>query len=205
MRYNFKNGMSSSLLRHVRTGMLKRCYNTKRLDYPRYGGRGITVCEEWKKSPTIFFEWALASGYKKGLSIERIDNDGPYSPENCRWATKEEQANNKRDSYIITYKGKAQTLSCWAAELNLPYKTLFHRLAYLNWSVERTFTTPILEKKKNDNLTCLLFFRGESKKLIEWSKILNIPYSTLRARLRNNWSIEKALTTPIRKTRRLYE
>lgn len=181
----------------IRKGMIQRCYNPNNPRYKNYGGRGIEIYKEWIDNKLTFLEWAVASGYKEGLTIERIDNNKGYTPENCRWATWTEQANNKESSYIVTYIGKSQTLSYWAIELNLPYKTLFYRLAYLKWSVKRAFTTPILEKKKNNNLTCPLFFRGESKKLIEWSKILNIPYRTLRARIKRGWSIEKTLSTSL--------
>ena len=91
MKYETKNNR----IYRIYWGMRTRCYNAKDHNYPRYGGRGITICEEWLNDSETFKDWSLANGYRDDLSIDRIDNDGNYEPSNCRWATFEQQQENK--------------------------------------------------------------------------------------------------------------
>ena len=121
--------------------MRVRCSNPKARYYPLYGGRGIRVCPEWQHFEP-FYDWAMANGYKDSLSIDRIDVNGNYCPENCRWATAKEQARNQRSNRLVLYNGKTQTIADWADELNINPITLRTRLSH-GWSVEEALTTPV--------------------------------------------------------------
>lgn len=121
--------------------MMQRCYNTNNKAYKYYGGRGITVCEEWH-TPLIFIQWAIENGYKDNLEIERNNYNGDYSPDNCRWATRKEQNNNKSNNHLLTYNGKTQSIALWAEEKNINFHTLSKRISR-GWDVERALNTPV--------------------------------------------------------------
>lgn len=140
LRKEIAHGKADTRLHRIWTGMKTRCYNAESDAYDRYGGRGIEVCEDWKNSFVSFYEWAMANGYADNLTIDRIDNDGNYSPENCRWSTKQEQNNNRRCNRMITYNGKTQNVAQWARELGLNRVTLQARLTRYGWSVEKAFS-----------------------------------------------------------------
>ena len=140
---NLKHGMSDTHLYKIYTGMKDRCLNPKSKYYRRYGGRGITVCEEWKKDSSSFFRWALSNGYKEGLSLDRINNDGNYEPGNCRWATRTQQMNNTRTNKYMTHDGVTMTMKQWSIELGIPYSVLKNR-SKAGWSDEDMLTIPIL-------------------------------------------------------------
>lgn len=122
--------------------MRHRCYYKTDKSYNNYGARGISVCDEWKTSFRSFYEWALANGYTDKLTLDRIDNDKGYSPDNCRWTTWKVQENNKNNCVIITFQGKTQTRSQWADELGLDYFLIRERIDRMGWDIEKALTTP---------------------------------------------------------------
>lgn len=133
-------------LHRIWIGIKTRCYNKKDSGYKNYGARGIVMCDEWKEDFMNFRKWAMANGYKENLSIDRIDNNGNYRPDNCRWATLEQQGNNKRNNYFIEYNGERHTLQEWCEKLNLKYSTLYARLKR-GWSIKKAFITPFGRSK----------------------------------------------------------
>ncbi len=143
--YYKKHGMSNKPIYGVWSLMKERCYNPKRREYKNYGGRNITVCPEWLDS-TVFIEWAYENGYEEGLTLDRIDNNGNYCPENCRWVDRKTQATNKRTNRFITYKGETKTITQWANENGLPYHVVKKRYDKLGWTFEKAITEPICHK-----------------------------------------------------------
>ena len=113
-------------LRDVWQTMKGRCENPNRPNYKNYGGRGIKVCKEWHEASN-FILWALSNGYKRGLQLDRIDNDGNYCPENCKWSTNEEQCNNREHHILLTIGGETKTIAQWAKETGLKYRTIHAR------------------------------------------------------------------------------
>ena len=118
------HGESKSRLYRIYRQMKYRCNNPTYPEYKYYGGRGITVCEEWEKDIISFLLWANTNGYAENLSIDRIDNDLGYSPDNCRWTTESLQCRNRSSSYLFTYKGEIKCVKEWSKEVGLSYYKL---------------------------------------------------------------------------------
>ena len=167
-------------------GMKYRCNNPNYHDYHRYGGRGIKVCKEWTESTDSFIEWSLKNGYDSKKSIDRIDVDKGYSPENCRWTDMSTQQNNRGNNIILFYKEEYRTIREWSDILGIEYEVIRDRY-YKGWEVK-----DILEKPKNSHRKLLTLY-GETKSLVDWSKELNIGISTLRYRMNNGFSDDEII------------
>lgn len=134
---NYKVGFAMcKKLYWIYYAMLARCYNSNSPRYKDYGARGITVCEEWRKDNKTFFVWAITNGYKEGLTLDRLDNDKDYSPDNCAWVSNKDNCNHNRKTHYLTYKGKTQSLKKWSEELGINYSTLRNRINRSGMTVE---------------------------------------------------------------------
>ena len=121
--------------------MKHRCYGKNRSDYKDYGGRGITVCDEWLHDFTAFYRWSMENGYSDNLTLDRIDVDGNYEPDNCRWTTIIVQANNKRTNRRFQYGGKSYTIAELDRLLSGGTGSLSRRL-YNGWTLEEALSIP---------------------------------------------------------------
>jgi len=120
--------------------MKSRCLNQNRPDYMLYGGRGITICDEWENNYSAFKKWSLKSGYSPSLSLDRIDVNGPYAPWNCRWITQKGQCNNTRRNVVLEYQGESHTMKEWSEILGIKYGTLTSRIKR-GWDTDRALST----------------------------------------------------------------
>jgi hypothetical protein len=184
-------GTEKRLIR-IRGGMIQRCYNPNNTAYKNYGDRGITVYKEWLDNPISFYEWAISTGYTNTLTIDRIDNNGPYSPENCRWVTMKEQGTNKRTNHILTLNGKGKTISEWSKELGIKKQTIRMRIAKGEWSEEKALVTPVHTPQG-------ILIDGVFHTIKQAAKKIGINLQTVNSRLWAGASIEDALYKPLKK------
>jgi hypothetical protein len=183
------HGMSDTRLYSIWTGMKQRCYNPKDPAYKNYGGRGIIMCERWKNSFMEFYNDML-NGYSDSLTIERIDNNGIYCPENCRWATRQEQLINSRHIKHITIGKITRTRKEWC-EIYKLQPTTYDLRRRKGMTSQQAITTPVRHKVYTIN--------GITKPLTEWLKIYNINRDTHKQRVYHGWDEIEALITPVRK------
>lgn len=180
-----KHGLSKTRLYHIWQLLKDRCYNPNSLNYSYCGSRNIEVCEEWLKSFVSFYDWALENGYREDLTIDRIDNNAGYSPENCHWATWIEQENNRRNNHHLTIDDDMKTISEWSRTTGINRSTMESRLG-------RGLSGKELIKsagRYNIHLT----IGGITKTIIEWSRSTGINKKTIYSRLARDWSEESIL------------
>ena len=149
-KYNKTHGMKGTRLYRIWSGMKDRTCNPNSKYWERYGGRGIGICEDWKKDFQAFLNWSITNGYKENLTIDRIDVNGNYEPLNCRWVEQKTQQRNRRNNVLITYKNETHCISEWAEILGLSTPCFFYRLK--KWKdKEKIFNKNYFNKMKKVN------------------------------------------------------
>lgn len=138
---NYKHGGQGTRLYQIWKSMRERCNTPTSSNYKRYGGKGIKICKEWDDF-AVFREWAMSHGYADKLTIDRIDSNKDYCPDNCRWATYLEQAQHLSHTKIIEYDGERLSVAAWGRKLGIKPATIHWRLSK-GWSVERALTTKV--------------------------------------------------------------
>lgn len=184
--------MSNTRIYRIFHGIRQRCNNEKSKVYKWYGGRGITVCEEWNNADGFinFYKWSINNGYADNLSIDRIDVNKGYSPDNCRWVSTHEQARNRRNNIYVNYNGKKEVLFDVAQKENINNTTLQYRY------------------KKNEDLDLsrpihrTVLYNGNKLTLRELSKITGIPYNTLQTRYTMGYSDDEMVSGYMSKIRK---
>ena len=137
----YKHGETKTRLYRIWSGMFSRCYGSRPKFVSAYTSRNIRVCDDWKDYLS-FRDWAKSNGYRDDLTLDRIDVNGNYEPQNCRWATQKTQQNNRTNNHLLTYNGKTQTMSQWADELGVRAMAIQHRIAR-GWTAEEALSIPI--------------------------------------------------------------
>lgn len=143
----FVHGKRKTRIYSIWTDMKTRCNNPNRPKYARYGGRGIKLCDEWNNDFQAFYDWAMDNGYSDTLTIDRIDNNGNYCPENCRWITMAEQAANKSTIHYITHNGETLSMAEWARQTGIPRQVLKDRICRYGWEPDRALKVPVRKHK----------------------------------------------------------
>jgi hypothetical protein len=182
------HGLTGSRIYLAWQNMKKRCDNPNNKSYKNYGGRGIKYCSKWEVFDGFWED--MKDGYAENLTLDRIDVDGDYCKDNCRWVDRNVQANNMTTNNLITYNGETMTEAEFSRKYSLDYELFRHRLQD-GWTVERAME-PVKQKEE-------ITYNGVTKTVTKWAEERGMTYHQLKKRLMRGWSIDKALNQPLRK------
>lgn len=188
------HGGSQSREYNIWTHILQRCYNPKRDNYPRYGGRGIKVCDRWRHDYAAFLSDMGLAPFD-GAQIDRIDNDGDYTPENCRWVSQDENKRNKPSTRRIAFGDVEMTVMEWSKKLGVPVNTLNTRLAR-GWTGEECLSGKRAGEKVPNKSARWITHNGETLTLTQWANRIGTPMKTLHRQLSRGWSIGDVIKGP---------
>lgn len=193
--------------------MMDRCYNAECASWKNYGGRGIKVCDRWHNIAVFVAE--LPDGYRQGLELDRIDNDGNYEPGNIQWSTRQQNSAHRRSARLLTFGGVTQSLEEWAVARQVPASFILERIDYLGWPVERALTEPVADRVENMRRAQAIRWHGHTKRtmpeprvektfpfegadrtIAEISALTGIEKGLLRKRIfERGWSVDRATAT----------
>jgi hypothetical protein len=174
--------------------MIQRCTNKNRKKYRIYGGRGITVCQEWLDSSEAFLAH-IGPKPTPAHTLGRKNNNGNYEPGNIQWETQAEQSKNRRTNVYFTIDGETKIMLDWC-RLYKVYHGIVHQRLKAGWPVEEAFKTPANGYSENNKKTTLVTINGETKSIVGWCKHYKIKPTTVHSRKAKGMSIEDAITTP---------
>lgn len=194
---SIKHGKRKTPLYNVWTLMKQRCHNETNKSYRLYGKRGIQVCDEWKDDFDKFYAWCMENGYKKGMQIDRIDTDGNYCPENCRFVTLKENENNRRDNVMIDYQGEKYTLAQFSEKFNMKYDRLRYLYIRCGLSIEEIIENDYINKPYKRNSKVLYEYKDGLYTLDELAELYEVDIVTLKSRVRGlKWDVARAIEEP---------
>lgn len=177
--------------------MKDRCENENARAYVNYGARGIKVCDRWQE----FANFLADMGERpKDMSLGRLDNEGNYKPGNCTWQTREEQNNNTRQNFFVTYRDETLTVAQWAKKLGVSRKALYFRLRN-GWATNDAFEIPfddLAEVRKHRQNSDTITYKGETLTYLQWERRTGIGRNVLKGRIERGWSAKEALIIPLR-------
>lgn len=199
------HGLTSSRVYVIWKSMHQRCRNPNAHGHENYGGRGIRICERWN----IFENFLEDMGHPPSRhSLERMDNNGHYEPDNCRWATQTDQLNNRRTNHVLEAFGKSQTLTQWSREYGIPTTTLKNRIYRAGMSIEAALQAEVhagrkydgSPRKKTPRKDCVMLEAfGKRQNLAGWSRETGMKTATIKSRIKEGMPVEEALTAPKRR------
>ena len=201
IKYTTKHGLSKTPEYGIWCAMISRCSCVNNDAYENYGGRGITICKQWKSFSQFIHDMGPRPSTQH--TIERKNNNQGYTPENCIWATRDVQLRNTRRNKQISYMGKTQCLSAWAKEFGIKVSLFRHRLER-GWDIKTALSEPIhpIYATNTYNPKHLFTINGETRCLAEWARQYNMKRTTLSSRLKRGIDIIAALETPVQQRNR---
>lgn len=192
-----KHNLSYSRIYRIFNHMKQRCKNKNDPAYKYYGERGIKICKEWENNFISFYDWAIKNGYREDLTIDRIDNNKGYFPENCRWVDMKAQQNNKKNNHIIKYKDKEYTISKFCKFFNLNERTIRQRINIYGYEKAEDLLKKNLYGIKNRKYIATI--NGITKTVCEWCEDFDLNKNTIYNRIKKyGYTPEEALTKKLK-------